>query len=112
MTVKTSSPFTRFDQRGDTPLPSSLAAQLFRAKQGQAALGATEAGFAVAVLHRVEPASPSSDKGAFDEMRGEVAAAMGADLLSQYTGALRAIYPVSVNSGALDRLFDEGAIRP
>lgn len=112
LAVKTSSPVTRFDQRGDVPLPPSLAAALFRAKRGEAALGATGAGYAVAVLHRVEPANPASDKEAFDEMRGEVAAAMGADMLSQYTGALREIYPVSVNSGALDRLFDEGAIRP
>lgn len=111
LTVKTSSPFTRFDQSGDVPLPSSLAAELFRAKQGQAALGATGAGYAVAVMHRVEPANVLSDKDAFDEMRGEVAAAMGADLLSQYTAALREVYPVSVNAGALERLFDEGAIR-
>lgn len=112
LTVKTSSPFTRFEQGGDTALPSSLAAELFSAKQGEVALGATEAGYAVAVLDRVEPASPSSDKEEFDEIRNEVKAAMAGDLLSQYTTALRGIYPVSVNSGALERLFDEGAIRP
>ena len=112
LTVKTSSPFTRFEQGGDTALPSSLAAELFSAKQGEVALGATEAGYAVAVLDRVEPANPSSDKEEFDEIRNEVKAAMAGDLLSQYTTALRGIYPVSVNSGALERLFDEGAIRP
>ena len=112
LTVKTSSPFTRFEQGGDTALPSSLAAELFSAKQGEVALGATETGYAVAVLDRVEPANPSSDKEEFDEIRNEVKAAMAGDLLSQYTTALRGIYPVSVNSGALERLFDEGAIRP
>ena len=93
LTVKTSSPFTRFEQGGDTALPSSLAAELFSAKQGEVALGATEAGYAVAVLDRVEPASPSSDKEEFDEIRNEVKAAMAGDLLSQYTTALRGIYP-------------------
>ncbi len=112
LAVKTSSPFTRFEQGGDTALPSSLAAELFSAKQGEVALGATEAGYAVAVLDRVEPANPSSDKEEFDEIRNEVKAAMAGDLLSHYTTALRGIYSVSVNSGALERLFDEGAIRP
>ena len=59
--IKTSSAFTRFDQGGEIPLPSSLAAALFGAKQGEAALGATGAGYAVAVLDRVEPANPSAD---------------------------------------------------
>ena len=89
LTIKTSSAFTRFDQGGDAPLPASLAAAMFRAKQGEASLGATEAGYAVAVLDRVQPANPS-----------------------QYTASLREVYPVSVDSGALERLFDEGAIRP
>ena len=112
LAVKTSSPFTRFDQGGDTPLPASLAATLFRTKRGEAALGATEKGFAVAVLERIEPANPSADRDGFDEIRNQVRVAMASDLLSEYTGALRGIYPVSVNSGALQRLFDEGAIRP
>lgn len=112
LTIKTSSAFTRFDQGGDTPLPPSLAAALFKAKQGEAALGATEAGYAVAILDRIEPANPSSDKDGFDRVREEVMNAMGSDLLSQYTTALREVYPVSVDSGALERLFDEGAIRP
>ena len=112
LAVKTSSPFTRFDQGGDTPLPASLAATLFRAKRGEAALGATEKGFAVAVLERIEPSNPSADKDGFDEIRNQVRGAMASDLLSEYTSALRGIYPVTVNSGALQRLFDEGAIRP
>ena len=112
LTIKTSSAFTRFDQGGDIPLPASLATAMFGAKQGEASLGATEAGYAVAVLDRVEPANPSADNEGFDRVRNEVASAMGADLLSQYTAALRAVYPVSVDSGALERLFDEGAIRP
>ena len=112
LSVKTSSPFTRFDRGRGTPLPSSLAAALFRAKPGEAALGATEKGFAVAVLDRIEPANPSADNDGFDEIRNQVRGAMASDLLSQYTDALRGVYPVTVNSGALQRLFDEGAIRP
>ncbi len=112
LSVKTSSPFTRFDRGRSTPLPASLAAALFRAKPGEAALGATEKGFAVAVLDRIEPANPSADNDGFDEIRNQVRVAMASDLLSQYTDALRGVYPVTVNSGALQRLFDEGAIRP
>ena len=112
LAAKTSSPFTRFDQGGDTPLPSSLATPLFEARQGEAFLGPTEKGFAVAVLHRIEPANPSADKDGLDGLREQVRGAMASDLLAQYTDALRGVYSVTVNSGALQRLFDEGAIRP
>ena len=64
------------------------------------------------MLDRIEPANPSADNDGFDEIRNQVRVAMASDLLSQYTDALRGVYPVTVNSGALQRLFDEGAIRP
>lgn len=110
LTARTSSPFTRFDQGGDAPLPAALAADLFEARRGEAVLGATGKGFAVAVLDRIQPANPSADRDGFDEIRNQVRGSMTSDLLSQYTDALREVYAVTVNPGALQRLFDEGAV--
>ncbi len=111
LTVKTSSPFSRFDRGEGTPIPASLVAPLSQARPGGAALGQTRTGYAVAVLERVAAANPLADKDGFEAVREEARAAMAADLLSQYTDALRKVYPVSVDSRALDRVFDEGASR-
>ena len=106
---KTSSPFTRFEQSGDTPLPGSLAAPLFRAKIGDPVSGATSVGFAVGVLDKIEPSNPDADKEGLDALRSELRTAVAGDLLAQYTRALRKLYPVSIDNGAVDRFFEQGA---
>ena len=37
---------------------------------------------------------------------------MAADLTEQYTRSLRRIYPVRIDTAALDRLFDERIVGP
>ncbi len=104
--------FTRYDQGESPALPAALATELFRAKPGEAIGGPTENGYAVAVLHKIEPATANADDPAVKSLGAELKNAVVADLLDQYTRSLRRIYPVSIDSGALDRLFDEGiAIR-
>ena len=111
LTAKTSSPFTRFDQGGDTPLPRRSPPTCSGPNRAKRPSVRPKAGLP-------SPSSigsngkPLGRQGRVEGIGNEVKGAMTRDLLSQYTNALRRIYPVTVNSGALGRLFDEGAIRP
>ncbi len=110
LTVAVTPAFTRYDQGENPALPSALATELFGAKLGEAMGGPTGDGYAIAVLHKIEPATAKAGDPAFDSLGAELRNAIAADLLDQYTRSLRRIYAVSVDSAALDRLFDGGII--
>lgn len=110
LAVATTPSFTRFDQGEKPALPGALATELFRVKPGEAVGAPTRSGYAVAVLHRIEPADPKAGSQTFDGLRAELKTSIAADLLAQYTRSLRRIYPVNIDSGALDRLFEDRII--
>ena len=112
LAVAATEPFTRFERGEDPDLPGELVAELFRLKPGEAAAAAAAASHVVAVLHEIRPASPDAADIGIDELRAQVKASMAADLTEQYTRSLRRIYPVSIDTAALDRLFDERIIGP
>lgn len=103
----TSKEFTRFSGDADSGIPPTLATQLFRVGRGEVAMAPTPQGYAVAVVKDIRGASPSADKAGFDALRKQIGATMGNDILSQFTGALRVNYPVSIDRGAMDRLFND-----
>ena len=107
LTVATTPAFTRFDQGEKPALPGALATELFRVKPGEAVGAPTVSGYAVAVLHKVEPANPTAEAKTFDGLRTELKTSIAGDLLEQYTRSLRRVYPVSIDSGALDRIFND-----
>lgn len=112
LAVAATGPFTRFERGEDPALPGELVAELFRLKPGEAAAAAAAAAHIVAVLHEIRPASPDVADIGIDELRAQIKASMAADLTEQYTRSLRRIYPVSIDTAALDRLFDERIIGP
>ena len=112
LAVAATEPFTRFERGEDPGLPGELVAELFRLKPGEAAASAAAAAHVVAVLHEIRPAMPDAADIGLDELRARIKASMAADLTEQYTRSLRRIYPVSIDTAALDRLFDERIIGP
>lgn len=112
LAVASTSPFTRFDQGEDPGLPGELVAELFRLKPGEAAAAAGASAHIVAVLHEIRPAAPDAADIGFDDLRARLKASMAADLTEQYTRSLRRIYPVRIDTAALDRLFDERIVGP
>ena len=110
LSVARTSAFTRYDQSESPRLPGALVAELFRVKLGEAVDGPAADGHTVAVLHRIEPAAAKAEDPAFDALSAELTEAIAADVLEQYTRSLRRLYPVRIDTAALDRLFDEGFI--
>ena len=110
LTVSKTPAFTRYDRDEGLALPAALRESLFGAKPGEAVGGPTENGFAIAVLDGIEPAAPSPSDAEYRDLGAQLKDALAADLLAQYTRALRRDYPVRVDAAALDRLFDEGII--
>lgn len=106
LTVAVSKEFTRFTQPRGSNISPTLAAELFRARRGGAAMARTQTGYAVAQLKDIRMASPGADKKGIDELRDQLASAIGADIRSQFNTALKSLHPVSIDRGAIDRLFN------
>ncbi len=106
LSVAVSKEFTRFNQPQESNISPTLAAELFRGRRGGAAMARTQSGFAVAQLKDIRPASPGTDKKGFDELRGQLASAIGNDIMSQFNTALKTRHPVKIDRGAIDRLFN------
>ncbi len=109
LAVATTPAFTRFDQGEKPALPAALVAELFGLKRGEAAAAASADGHVVAVLDDIRRAVPD-DAETLTRLRRDLRASIAADLIAQYTSALRRLYPVSIDTAALDRLFDEGVV--
>lgn len=107
LALKTSKPFTRFEQPDGPPVDPALAAELFRTPKGGAAMSVTEDGYAVAQTTRTLIAEPGADDDGLQELRSELKAAVAADMLQQFSSALRRDYPVEINAAALDRFFNQ-----
>lgn len=110
MKVTASKPFTRFDGAARPLVSAALSAELFKVKMGATVMAPTANGYAVGRVKDIQPAYPAADKKGFDEVRDGLRAGISADVLSQYGAALRRRHPVSVDQGALDRLFNEGGV--
>ncbi len=106
LSVAVSKEFTRFNQPQGSNISPTLAAELFQARRGGAAMARTPSGYAVAQLKDIRMASPGADKKGMDELRGQLASAIGNDILTQFNTALKTRHPVSIDRGALDRLFN------
>lgn len=108
LTVTTSKPFTRFGRTAGSRVPPALVARLFRVDKGGAAMTPSNDGYAVAQVKTITAANPAIDKPGYDQLRSGLRAAMANDLLDQFSMALRQSYPVSIDRGAVDRLFNAG----
>jgi peptidyl-prolyl cis-trans isomerase D len=103
--VKTSKPFTRVELDPESAVPPALVGELFKLAKGGVEIGPTDAGYAVAQVAEITPADPEADKTGVAQIASQVRDGLVADLLAQYTAALRGQYSVSINQRAIDRLY-------
>jgi peptidyl-prolyl cis-trans isomerase D len=88
----------------DEKTPAAIIAKLFAAKPGEVVTAADATGSYVAQLTKVEtPEDPPPTATA--GLSRELTAAMGSDLVAEYTRALRRRFPVEIHRDVLDRLF-------
>ena len=85
--------------------PPALVTALFELKSGGAASARGPGGPYVARLKTIIPADPATDKKGLLKIADKITQSVQADLLTQLSSALRESYPVSVNSKAIDDLF-------
>lgn len=100
--TETSRPFTRIAFGPQSPVPEGLAAAMFKLKLREADMAPNQEGYAVGQLVEIIPADPASDKSGADEIAQEIRGSIAGDIIAEFTTALRARYPVSVNAKALD----------
>lgn len=106
LSVTVSKEFTRFEQPRGSNISPSLAAELFRKQRGGVAMARTQSGYAVAQLKDIRMAAPGADKKGMDALRDQLTTAIGNDLRTQFNTALKSRHPVSIDRGAMERLFN------
>jgi peptidyl-prolyl cis-trans isomerase D len=111
LTVVTTKPFTRQTSDPESVISPELANQLFQVAKGGIEMGATTAGYAVAQVTEIVAADPVADKDLMDQLGEQLKSGLVADLVAQYTAALRSTHSVSINQRALERLTSEGGGR-
>ena len=110
LTSTVSAPVTRRgDEQGN--FPPALIQELFRLKQGGAAMGPAPEGFAVIQLKEIKDPDSSAEKENLDQFRNNLAQALGNDLVEQFSRALRTRFTVSIDRQALDAYLDRYAPR-
>lgn len=99
---ETSLPFTRIAFGAQSPIPQGLTPALFKLKPGGADMAPNQDGYAVGQLVEIQPADPAADKAGADEVGQEIRVSIAGDIIAEFTTALRARFPVSVNTRAID----------
>ncbi len=83
-------------------VPAQLVDPLFALKKGEPTMVETPDGFVVAVLANIGEADPNADPVGFGQVRDGLTKALGDDVQSTLTLALRNRSNPKVNAGALD----------
>ena len=100
--LEMSKPFTREASQG-TALPAPVAAELFKNKPGNVAVGPLQAGTVVALLHQVIAFDPAANAAAAEGARRKVSQAVASDITDQYIAALNLAFGVKVDHSQLTR---------
>jgi peptidyl-prolyl cis-trans isomerase D len=101
--VEVSESLTR-DGRKAGKVPQTLVAEIFRVAPGGAARAATGEGQVVARLKEIHAAEPAAGGEVLTKLTEELRRGMAADLVGQFTNALRVRYPVYVNESRVKQL--------
>jgi hypothetical protein len=88
----------------ENKVPPSLAGPLFAIKSGEATMAETAAGFVVARLTEVRPATPSAKPDDVTQLGATLRQALAGDIQVQFYTALRRELGVTVNRQVLDSL--------
>lgn len=111
LSLATTKPFTRQTADPESVVSPDLANQLFQLSKGGIEMGSSTAGYAVAQVTEIIAADPVADKELMEQLGEQLKSGLVADLVAQYTAALRGTRSVSINQRALDRLTSEGGGR-
>lgn len=93
--------------RGARPadeVPLQLVTPLFDLKPGEPTMVETAAGFVVAVLAEIQPATPEADPIGYGQVRDALGSAIGDDVQAAMTAGLRARARPQVNKTMVDRI--------
>lgn len=101
LTVTTTPQLDRSRETGG--LPGSVLTAVFKAKPHQAAQGDLPEGVYVAELTEVIAADPAAAKSDVDRLTTQLGQQIQADLLAEYTRALRRHFPVEIDQARVDR---------
>lgn len=104
LTLTTTPPLNR-SGGVDGGLPRDFITEIFKAKPHQAVTGQSGDGAYVAELMEIVPADPAAAKPELDQLTKELSNAMQADMLSQFTQALRGHFKVEIVQSNVDRAF-------
>lgn len=104
LTLTTTPPLNR-SGGVDGGLPRDFVTEIFKAKPHQAVTGQSGDGAYVAELMEIVPADPAAAKPQLDQLTKELSNGMQADLLSQFTQALRGHFKVEIVQSNVDRAF-------
>lgn len=103
--VAVGGPVDRAGRGEGAPLPPGVVVDLFSAKEGEHFVSRTADGYAVARARAVENAAPDGADEGYGRLRDALTEALNADLLEEYTRALRKGYDVVVDRAAFDAIF-------
>ena len=82
-----------------------VTATLFTLDPGQAAVTPAAGGYAVVRLDTVAAADPVADVETYETLRGQLRDQIANDIMSQFTQAVRADYPVTINQAAIENFI-------
>ncbi|MBK1697835.1 SurA N-terminal domain-containing protein [Rhodovibrio salinarum] len=109
LSVQTTQPLTRGDNRQAGPVGRALAGQLFGIEVGGATTAGVQNGVAVAQLKEVQSANPGDDPEAVAQLRERARQGLRSDVLASFANALRNHYDVQVNQQLLDRIINRSS---
>ncbi|MGY8959655.1 MAG: peptidyl-prolyl cis-trans isomerase, partial [Alphaproteobacteria bacterium] len=101
--VKTTKAFKRNGANADTDIPAGLVSDMFNVKSGDAAMGESSTGYAVAILKEIK--APEDAKDVLEGTRNDISRGMTSDIIVQFNKALRKRHLVEINQLAVNRLF-------
>ena len=109
LSVQTTQPLTRGDNRQAGPVGRALAGQLFGIEVGGAVTAGVQEGVAVAQLKEVQAADPAENPDAVAQLRERARQGLRSDVLASFANALRNRYDVQVNQQLLDQILNRSS---
>lgn len=106
LSVATTQPLTRGDNRQAGPIGRALASQLFGIEVDGAVTAGVQDGVAVAQLKQIQAADPAENPQGLSQLRGRLHQGLRSDVLAEFANALRNRYDVQVNQQLLDQILN------
>lgn len=107
-TLSTSKAVVLTEAPKETSINAKMAGDLFTAKIGDSANGASTDGksYLLARVKMIEAADPAKDKDLVKKLAEAIGQSISTDLMQQFEQALRTEYPVEIHRNIIDALFD------